>query len=453
VQVVIWDNTKNKAAFAVGDGSNRPLRVLLSKRYFVPVCETGLALFRLASVTHDFDQNDLLHSYPTISNPHAVSVLGSRFLAFPGISRGKLQVVDLINMKSAIINAHSSHLRAIALSPDEELLATTSDRGTLVRIWSTSSQSRLAEFRRGLEESAIFHLAFSPGGDLLALTSGKGTIHIFELSPPVVPDSPKSSDYGRRPSDASKHPSHSRQSSTSKPQGVHRANRLSFPPAQKDPMSHSTILTSSDPADQDPGMPNWTHISQKKAARFQDQPPASLLSADQQGYAYSDYAQSGLTTGSSASGSGAVSKAKKYGGLANLPFAPRVFKDQYSVCSVAFTLPGRVLEPSTLDDSTLFVPPPTIPPPTVGSSSTHRRFPSAPQGKNLTHGLAKPSSLAQGAPPKGQIAWVGDLELVVVSAGRGGRWERFEVERGMGDGRPWSIRCVGWKAYLDEEGG
>jgi hypothetical protein len=204
-------------------------------------------------------------------------------------------------------------------------------------------------------------------------------------------------------------------------------------------------------------MPNWTHVNQaaqvqKKSARFQDQPPASLVSGDY--YENSDYAYSAQTTGSNASGSGTGSKAKKYGSLANIPFAPRMLKDQYSVCSASFTLPGRVIEPSSLDDSSLFTPPPTIPPPTVGSASTsgHRRLPSAPQGKNLTHGLARPSTLAQGAPPKGQIAWTADLELVVVSAGRGGRWEKFKIERGSGEGPPWSIRNDAWKAYLDEEG-
>jgi WD40 repeat protein len=159
-----------------------PLRVVLSDKYIVPVCERGVAIFQLTG--RPWKPDDLLHSFPTIANPHGIAIMGKRFFAFPGISRGKLQLVDLNTMKSGIMNAHTSHLRAIALSADEELLATTSEKGTLVRIWSTSSQSRVAEFRRGLEESAIFSLAFSPKGDLLALTSGKGTIHIFELSPP-----------------------------------------------------------------------------------------------------------------------------------------------------------------------------------------------------------------------------------------------------------------------------
>ncbi|KAF2673012.1 WD40 repeat-like protein [Microthyrium microscopicum] len=467
-EVVIWNNATNEVGVAVGDGHSRPLRVLISDKFFIPVCETGLAIFLLSSRMEDFTARSLVHSYSTVSNPHAVAVLGSRYLAFPGISKGKLQLVDLAEIKASILNAHTSHLRAIALSADEKYIATASDKGTLVRIWSTTTKGKIREFRRGLEEAAVFSLAFSPDRSLLALTSDKGTIHIFELEEVESVQPRKSSEHQRRPSDnytsSSKASSHRHASFSSKrPSEIRRDNaakRLSFPPATLDDMSQSTVLTSPDPADFDPGMPTWTHVSQatqaqKKSARFQDRPPTSILSGDSYGYTQSDYAPPSITAGSTTStGTVNANPSKKYGSLANLPFAPRIMKDQYSVCSAPFTLPGRTVHHTTLDESAIFTPPPTIPPPTIGvpSSSSHRRIPSAPQGKTLTRGLLNPTSMAQGAPPKGQIAWIGDLQLVVVSAGRGGRWEKYEIERGSSDGRPWRLHCLGWKAYLSEEG-
>jgi hypothetical protein len=44
------------------------------------------------------------------------------------------------------------------------------------------------------------------------------------------------------------------------------------------------------------------------------------------------------------------------------------------------------------------------------------------------------------------MAWVGETELVVVSAGRGGRWEKFTVQRDGSTGQV-AVGFVGWKPY------
>src|ERR1700760_4276974 len=53
--VVIWDDSLSQIAASVGDGASIPLKVLLTRDYFVPVCENGLALFKLGNVPEDFD--------------------------------------------------------------------------------------------------------------------------------------------------------------------------------------------------------------------------------------------------------------------------------------------------------------------------------------------------------------------------------------------------------------
>ena len=58
---------------------------------------------------------------------------------------------------------------------------TASEQGTLIRIWSFPSCTKIGEFRRGVDAATIFSLAFSPNGYLLAATSDKSTLHIFEL--------------------------------------------------------------------------------------------------------------------------------------------------------------------------------------------------------------------------------------------------------------------------------
>ena len=51
-----------------------------------------------------------------------------------------------------------------------------------------------------------------------------------------------------------------------------------------------------------------------------------------------------------------------------------------------------------------------------------------------------------GRPQKGVIGWINDDTMIVIGAGRDGRWEKFILGEGD-DGRR---RCVrqGWKRYL-----
>jgi WD repeat-containing protein 45 len=49
-------------------------------------------------------------------------------------------------------------------------------------------------------------------------------------------------------------------------------------------------------------------------------------------------------------------------------------------------------------------------------------------------------------PQKGIIGWVDEQTILVVGAGRDGRWERFKIEEDEEGKR--SLRRDGWKRYL-----
>jgi len=63
-----------------------------------------------------------------------------------------------------------------------------------------------------------------------------------------------------------------------------------------------------------------------------------------------------------------------------------------------------------------------------------------------------PATLAAGAPNRGVIGWASEEDLIVVSAGRFGRWENFWVGRDVMSGAV-QIKWVGWKPYGDDEMG
>jgi hypothetical protein len=114
--------------------------------------------------------------YETVNNPFGLCELGKDTVAFPGRRAGQL----------------------IAISKNGQLVATASEQGTLIRLWSFPSCTKLAELRRGVDSAAIFSLAFSPDGSTLAVTSDKSTLHVFDLksATAAAEAGPKQNKYG-----------------------------------------------------------------------------------------------------------------------------------------------------------------------------------------------------------------------------------------------------------------
>ncbi|KAF1922789.1 WD repeat domain phosphoinositide-interacting protein 4 [Didymella exigua CBS 183.55] len=150
-------------------------RIRLSQTHIIIALLHSVRIYRMALPP------SLIASYETIANPHGLCTLGSSIIAFPGRAVGQVKVYDLATGNVSIIPASTSALRALALSKDCTQIATASEAGTLVRLWSFPSCTKTAELRRGVDPAVILGLAFSPSGTALAVTSDKGTLHIFDL--------------------------------------------------------------------------------------------------------------------------------------------------------------------------------------------------------------------------------------------------------------------------------
>lgn len=81
-----------------------------------------------------------------------------------------------------MIHAHDSPLAALAFSPTGARIATASEKGTVIRVFSVIDGSKLYEFRRGVKRCVdISCLAFSMCSQFLACSSNTETVHIFKL--------------------------------------------------------------------------------------------------------------------------------------------------------------------------------------------------------------------------------------------------------------------------------
>lgn len=86
-----------------------------------------------------------------------------------------------------MVEAHKSPLSHVALNTDGTLLATASDKGTIIRVFSVPGAQKLYQFRRGTYPSRIFSMSFNLVSSLLCISSATETVHIFRLGGSQAP--------------------------------------------------------------------------------------------------------------------------------------------------------------------------------------------------------------------------------------------------------------------------
>ncbi|KAG6647822.1 hypothetical protein CIPAW_07G104800 [Carya illinoinensis] len=183
-KVMIWDDHQGRC---IGELSFRSdvRSVRLRRDRIVVVLEQKVYVYNFADLK-------LLHQIETISNPKglcSVSQLAtSLVLVCPGLQKGQVRVEHYASKRTKFIMAHDSRIACFALTPDGQLLATASSKGTLVRVFNSIDGTLLQEVRRGADRAEIYSLAFSSTAQWLAVSSDKGTVHVFNLK--VNPGSP-----------------------------------------------------------------------------------------------------------------------------------------------------------------------------------------------------------------------------------------------------------------------
>ena len=84
-----------------------------------------------------------------------------------------------------VIPAHDTEIGAMAVNPDGTLIASASERGHIIKIYSTDGGEVVQELKRGNSKADIRSIMFHPTQYLLACTSSKSSIHIFEIKKAV----------------------------------------------------------------------------------------------------------------------------------------------------------------------------------------------------------------------------------------------------------------------------
>ena len=178
------------------------LAVRLNRKRLAVVLEDEIYLYDIANM-------GLVSTIATSPNPNAIFALSPSsercYIAYPlpkardeqsdrrpahapplstfvPPTSGEVLIFDTVTLKAVtVIEAHRSPLCCVALNSEGNMLATASETGTIIRVFSVPSGQKLYQFRRGTYPSTIYSMSFNLSSTLLCVSSASETVHIFRL--------------------------------------------------------------------------------------------------------------------------------------------------------------------------------------------------------------------------------------------------------------------------------
>lgn len=97
---------------------------------------------------------------------------------------GEVMLFDAVKLEAVnVVEAHRSPLSCVTFNNEGTILATASDKGTIIRVFSVPDAHKLYQFRRGSMPARIYSMAFNITSTLLCVSSATETVHVFKLGP------------------------------------------------------------------------------------------------------------------------------------------------------------------------------------------------------------------------------------------------------------------------------
>ena len=177
-KIIIWDDNKIKVIGELRFNSN-VLNVKIKMDKIIGVTEKKIYIFNLntLSTIDMFDTFENINGIVSLSSGDLISVL-----AFPYEKKGSVKLVNLNSLKQPpLVDAHESGIACLSININGTLLATASDKGTLIRVFFVTTGKLITELRRGSKNAEINCIAFDKDNKFVGCASDNGTIHIFSI--------------------------------------------------------------------------------------------------------------------------------------------------------------------------------------------------------------------------------------------------------------------------------
>jgi len=173
-------NTKTKSTICVLSFVTPILAVKMNKKRLVVVMETKIHIYDISSIK-------ILHTIDTVPNPKGLCALSPSeencYLAYPNSTdKGNVVIFDALTLQVVnVVEAHKTVVSRLTINSAGTLLATCSNKGTVIRVFSIPEVKKAYQFRRGSYPAEVYCIAFSYDSSLLCVSSETGTVHLFKI--------------------------------------------------------------------------------------------------------------------------------------------------------------------------------------------------------------------------------------------------------------------------------
>ena len=111
----------------------------------------------------------------------AISESGELVLLLPGSETGQVKLEYLNTESNMLATMHENPIVCLSLNKTGKIGASSSEYGTVIRVFSCETLEILHELRRGTISAHISYLTFSKDTGFLIAASNKTTVHIWNL--------------------------------------------------------------------------------------------------------------------------------------------------------------------------------------------------------------------------------------------------------------------------------
>ena len=178
-KLIIWDDHRSK--------------IFSELRFFSEILNVKIKVEKIIVATRDnklyvlnMSNLEIVNIFQTYENKKGLFAVSSDdkalVIAFPYRHSGYIKLKNYNSpLNVPAINAHDGNISFIAINHEGSLIASSSEKGTLIRIFSTFNGELIQELRRGAKIADIYHITFDLNNNFIACTSSSRTVHIFSI--------------------------------------------------------------------------------------------------------------------------------------------------------------------------------------------------------------------------------------------------------------------------------
>lgn len=182
-KLIIWDDYEHKVISEIKFFSNLK-NVKIRKDRIFAICDKNIYVFDMQT----FENLEIINTRENSKGLFGINDYEYKIIiAYLGVFdnennlKGSVTIKNYERQKEIQVIAQDDSITYLSLNHEGTLLATSNEKGTIIKIHSCVNGDLLSQFKRGKEKAEIHCICFDKFSNFLAVTSDRGTIHIWSL--------------------------------------------------------------------------------------------------------------------------------------------------------------------------------------------------------------------------------------------------------------------------------